>query len=437
MLCPKCRSWNFRDYRFCRECGAKLDPASTPPDDTVDPRVEELLRQAFGALDRGELDTSLNKIQEALALQPGSAPAHSALGAIYERRGMIPEAIQQVEMALQLNPDCTADREKLERLRRQIPPAPRSFATSRTQIAGATAIIAATLVFGIGAAVLLRPQPASQNGKPTVPGAPSTAASRKAAAHASTAKAWGVPSPGAATQPGSAPGSNTLTATPVTTPPVPGNSSSSNANPGTAWGSPLGAAPSSNPTASAKLPDLPAHPTQDLAPAPVGRVQPLEPAADETGSQPDASPTTPSAPGGSLTTAEPSEPESGFIQIEAGGGARPETQATRAPGEPVRQVSAPPAPPRIEISIGRGAGGSRGNSVSASPQPASGSGLAGAKRTERQAFSAFHRGESSEAGRLFRLAERQYGGIAARGGSEAGQAAEGLATCRQMLDRLR
>ena len=78
------------------------------------------MHQAFNSLDQGELDAALNKVQEALALQPGSAPAHSALGAIYERRGMIPEAIQQMEMAVQLNPECTADREKLERLLRQV-----------------------------------------------------------------------------------------------------------------------------------------------------------------------------------------------------------------------------------------------------------------------------------------------------------------------------
>jgi hypothetical protein len=437
MLCPQCRSWNFRDYRFCRECGGKLDPAAVPADESVDPRVEELLHHAFTALDQGELDLALNKVQEALALQPGSAPAHSALSSIYERRGMIPEAIQQVEIALQLNPDGLADQEKLSRLQVQLLPPPRTVMNSRTQIAGAAAIIAATLVFGIGAAVMLRPQDTQRGGTTPPTGTPAVSTSSlvrpRNGSTPAPAAAWGVTPPGgAAASSTPATATNALTATPVTQLPT---QSANSASPGTAWGGSQGSAPLASNASGVGQPPPPPPAAEPLAPAVVGRVLPLEPAATQETGAPGAAPVAAATPGIPATT-EPSEPATGFIQIDAGPGATNRAanapEGARAEATPAAPA-APAPPPRIEMRF------SRGNASGAAPQGsmAGDSPLGSARRTERQAFAAMRRGDSSEAARLFRTAEQQYQGVAARGGSGARQAEEGLEACRRVLDRLR
>jgi tetratricopeptide (TPR) repeat protein len=51
----------------------------------------------------GDLDGALAKLQEAVGLDPGLAPAHYVMGKIYERKGMLPEAIAAAEKAVELN----------------------------------------------------------------------------------------------------------------------------------------------------------------------------------------------------------------------------------------------------------------------------------------------------------------------------------------------
>jgi tetratricopeptide (TPR) repeat protein len=129
MICPGCRTLNFRDYKFCRECGHKLDspaPAqvtvslAAPPamaDD--DAQVYRLLDEAFRAMDAGNLSDAALACQGALALRPESTAAHSLLGLVYERQGELHDAIQQYRIVLDLNPSSQADRAKLNALLRK------------------------------------------------------------------------------------------------------------------------------------------------------------------------------------------------------------------------------------------------------------------------------------------------------------------------------
>jgi Flp pilus assembly protein TadD len=52
-----------------------------------------------------------------LRLNPDSALLHADLGVALEKSGRIPEAIAQYQQALKLNPDFTAARDAIERLR--------------------------------------------------------------------------------------------------------------------------------------------------------------------------------------------------------------------------------------------------------------------------------------------------------------------------------
>src|SRR6266702_2844578 len=101
MICPGCQTLNFREYKFCRECGQKLEPPtaaqsanttalpSAPASD--DAQIQHLLDEGFLAYDAGRLSDAALACQGALALRPDSTAAHSLLGLIYERQGELPD----------------------------------------------------------------------------------------------------------------------------------------------------------------------------------------------------------------------------------------------------------------------------------------------------------------------------------------------------------
>lgn len=126
MICSNCKTLNFRDYKYCRECGRPLPRPALGASDVTrmqepgghpqDEQVRALLERAFAAFEAGETTDARLACQSALALRGESSAAHSLLGLIYEREGKIEEAIRQFEQVLALNPDSDADRAHLERL---------------------------------------------------------------------------------------------------------------------------------------------------------------------------------------------------------------------------------------------------------------------------------------------------------------------------------
>jgi hypothetical protein len=129
MVCSNCSTVNFRDHKYCRECGRPLAQAASPWDPTrmdgtialngghpQDAQVQALLEQAFTAFEAERLADARLACQSALALRGQSSAAHSLLGLIYEKEGRRAEAIREFQVVLQLNPDSAADRAHLERL---------------------------------------------------------------------------------------------------------------------------------------------------------------------------------------------------------------------------------------------------------------------------------------------------------------------------------
>lgn len=358
MLCTHCNTPNFHDYKFCRECGTKLDrPAQTP---VGAPQAESLLEEAFKLLEQGQADQALASAQAALALDPESLSAHSALALVYERQGKIAEAIHQLEVVLERNPDSAADREKLAELRGSRSQArKRRFEFTPIQVAIACAVAAGVVTFGVGLTLAQKP---GSGGSP--------AGNRPAVGTLQAAQALSVPLP-------TPPPSGTPHFTPV--PPAPTTPLAVNRP-----GAPVATVPQPLPAPmpSTRLPAQPTgrlpQPNNDgavgngdrvrhgipaggLQPAAIGEVVPLPaepvlPAAAGTAAAKAGEPQK-GAAGPPVETAsqetprvEPFNTEAGFIKIEAA--KRP------ANPEPVQNTntSTAPAPgtgnrPSISVSI--------------------------------------------------------------------------------------
>ncbi|MFN3652433.1 MAG: tetratricopeptide repeat protein [Armatimonadota bacterium] len=148
LKCETCHTPNFDGDRFCRQCGISLSPpaASGDPRLLADGETERLLRQAFSLLDQNADEDALAQVHAVLAMEPDCAPAHSALSVILERQGKTKEARQALERAVELDPDCEADRERLEALSPRRSGAP----LTPVQLGLACAVPSAVLVLGVG-----------------------------------------------------------------------------------------------------------------------------------------------------------------------------------------------------------------------------------------------------------------------------------------------
>jgi tetratricopeptide (TPR) repeat protein len=78
--------------------------------------VGPLLARANLLRMRGQWDEAIAVCTEALRQAPKSPTAHSVLGDIYEAQGKYDDALQWYGMAVDLAPNRTADREKLDRV---------------------------------------------------------------------------------------------------------------------------------------------------------------------------------------------------------------------------------------------------------------------------------------------------------------------------------
>lgn len=326
MVCSQCHTPNFRDYKYCRECGARLESSEAgPADDSAE--VESLVRHAFVQMEQGELTKALGTVQAALAHDPESPSAHSALGLIYEKQGLITEAIHQFRVVLRLSPDSTADREKLEQLLARGGREVRASAFTPARLAVASAVAAGVLTFGVGLAM------ANANGAKQRPYQSAGTLGVGLPAAAPNLPQQPAPQPASlATMPPKLPAGPALK--PVATPmPLPSYSARPAPTPVAlqpAWGRHDTAQPTPPPPWQTRKPQ--AAPNKGLQPAQIGEVVPLSrpdltPYAADQGEKPQlthAPRTAESRP----RRVEPLEPDTGFIKIE------PEKPAAAVPNNP-------------------------------------------------------------------------------------------------------
>lgn len=133
MFCTQCGTENSDKSRFCRQCGHRLQAQhlqsaveGTAVAETGEQLAAEaadlddvgrLLDSAFELYDSGNVDQALEICLAALRVYPDSVTGRSLLSAIYEKKGDLHAAIRQMERVVDMNPESTADVNRLEGLR--------------------------------------------------------------------------------------------------------------------------------------------------------------------------------------------------------------------------------------------------------------------------------------------------------------------------------
>lgn len=441
MTCQTCSTPNFRDDKYCRECGTRFPPPLTVPTeaDGEEPQVVSLLEQASVALEAGDTDGALANVQGALAVQPHSAAAHSALAVIYERQGKVNEAVAELREALALQSNRPADERKLEELLSRTGKFSAWGRPAAPRMAWVAAGVTALVVVGGGLLAMARqtqPQPQGT-------------AVQASAANLSTATTL----PAAPVGPSPLPASG---ARPMPSVPIP----QAMTRPGAPVVVPTPAAPArsipsrqtfSQPVERVGLPPVVNRgaPVHGIPAAAIGEVVPLPASAASGAGQSPESPLQPPAGSGVVGVApavpvqpqaipqpaatapprvEPLETETGFIRIEVGG--RPVVNSAVPPGG-----VAPAA-------AGNGASGgvaprATGIGLQFGGGSASASGLDGARGAQRSGLSALRLGRIPEAKRSLAQALRLYEAAAAQAGPGQEEARRGAETCRRALDALK
>jgi len=178
--CKDCRIVLDDDVRFCPKCGVDLAPG-TPVCGPGESNVESLLASANLHRLRSEWEAAISDATDALRLDPRNPDVASLLGDIYVQREMLDEALVWYQMALELNPNSTPDRERLEKLSKEIASRRREEGTGSfkafekqtrvwTYALGAVFLLLVVLAFAIP---VFRPKPrATEVPTPTASGRP-------------------------------------------------------------------------------------------------------------------------------------------------------------------------------------------------------------------------------------------------------------------------
>ncbi len=200
MYCTQCGTENSDQSRFCRQCGHRLhaQQAHSAVEVTDGPGtgqrvagenadlddVGRLLDSAFELYDGGNVDQAMEICLAALRVYPDSVTGRSLLSAIYEKKGDLDAAIRQMERVVDMNPESTADVNRLDglRLRARLmasagsEPSPAWMDTAREMlrrpgVLGGAVVGLALLVLAVGFAMRPRPdQGAALDVPAVVPG---------------------------------------------------------------------------------------------------------------------------------------------------------------------------------------------------------------------------------------------------------------------------
>ena len=112
--CKQCNILNSLDSAFCKKCGATLDPIDIA---IASEKLATMVADGNRLFADGRTEDALMVADTAIASNPSSAAAVSLKGMCLERKGMIAEALECFERVVELQPDSTLDRLKVNDLK--------------------------------------------------------------------------------------------------------------------------------------------------------------------------------------------------------------------------------------------------------------------------------------------------------------------------------
>lgn len=121
-FCDHCLAPLAQNATHCPECGLPVTSGTDDPlliaeeERLVNPRLAHanLLRM------RGQWEEAMRACSEVLRQFPNNVHAHALMGDIYRDQGNLEEAAQWYKLALDLAPDSTVDRRRLEQVQREL-----------------------------------------------------------------------------------------------------------------------------------------------------------------------------------------------------------------------------------------------------------------------------------------------------------------------------
>jgi hypothetical protein len=164
MICNKCKTRNPIGNKFCKECGVALpldanplvlEEANRVEQERKQEQVATLLAQAFTLSETNQVEAALPLVKEAVTLIPNSTAAHSLLATLYERLDDPEKAIYAMKRVVELNPESSADRAKLEMMQRGVHVLPKIVSPQKSRtpslfpLALACTMVALVLTGGI------------------------------------------------------------------------------------------------------------------------------------------------------------------------------------------------------------------------------------------------------------------------------------------------
>ncbi len=116
MYCPDCGRRNDDDAQFCSQCGVSLAGGRSRgvPGSAHGPH--ELVHRASELKDRGDIGGAIELCRRAIVGEPRHRGGHALLGLLYEQMGQTTSAIREYRVVLEIDPNSTAEREKLDML---------------------------------------------------------------------------------------------------------------------------------------------------------------------------------------------------------------------------------------------------------------------------------------------------------------------------------
>jgi len=148
--CKQCNTLNSLDSTFCKRCGTTLELTDIAE---AAEKLTAMIADGNKLFADGRTEEAMMVAETAVANNPSSAAAISLKGMCHERKGQIAEALECFEKVVELNPDSTLDKIKVNDLRNTLVAHKIEAPKPDRKVAMVAAVAAMVLVVAGGAIV--------------------------------------------------------------------------------------------------------------------------------------------------------------------------------------------------------------------------------------------------------------------------------------------